>query len=446
MRHVIVLGCVAAFANPALAALDTDRRSAVVEAVERVSPAVVNVSTTQVIEQGSAPFPRFRDPFFDEFFRDFIEPRPQRFTRTSLGSGVIVRPDGHILTNQHVVLRASRITVTLADGREFEASLVGSDADSDLAVLKVDSTDPLPSVEMGTAGDLMIGEMVIAIGNPFGLSHTVTTGVVSATGRSLRSDEQVFQDLIQTDASINPGNSGGPLLNIRGAVIGVNTAIYQKAQGIGFAVPIDRARRVVDDLISYGAVRVDWGAAAGPHTGPGPSLRRFPACRCAGPWHRSRESRGSRRHPARGPDHRAERTANPERWSVGESRSRAPTRVPPDPVDSAGRQGAGRRRVDPSLPARADRRPGMAAARHPGAGARPSPRGRCRPTRWRRRSNRHSPGGCRRRRRGSSGAHRRAVPRRPHIRAARAARPALSPAGPEHLSRSHAPRRYVVAI
>jgi len=257
MRHALIIAVIW-LATVAGAAPDASRRSAIVEAVERVSPAVVNVSTTQVIERRVAPFPHFRDPFFDEFFRDFSEPRRQRFTRTSLGSGVLVRPDGHILTNQHVVLQASRITVTLADGREFDARLVGSDADSDLAVLKVDSDEPLPAVDMGTSSDLMIGETAIAIGNPFGLSHTVTTGVISATGRSLQAEEQVYDDLVQTDASINPGNSGGPLINIRGEVVGINTAIYQKAQGIGFAIPIDRARRVVSDLISYGEVQPAW--------------------------------------------------------------------------------------------------------------------------------------------------------------------------------------------
>jgi S1-C subfamily serine protease len=157
---------------------DPARRSAVVEAVERASPAVVNVSTEEVVEQRGSPFPFPHDPFFDEFFRDFADPRPRRFTRTSLGSGVIVADDGTIITNVHVVVRATRIHVTLADEREFEAHLVGSDADSDLAVLRVESDKPLPAVEMGISSDLMIGETVIAIGNPFGLSHTVTTGVV----------------------------------------------------------------------------------------------------------------------------------------------------------------------------------------------------------------------------------------------------------------------------
>jgi Do/DeqQ family serine protease len=241
-------------------AAETDplRRSLVVEAAERAGPAVVNVSTEEVVEQRGSPFPFPTDPFFDEFFRDFRESRPRRFTRTSLGSGVIVAADGTILTNLHVILRASRIHVTLADEREFDAKLVGADADSDLAVLRVEAGGSLPHVALGTSADLMIGETVIAIGNPFGLSHTVTSGVVSAVGRSLSEEDRTFTDLIQTDASINPGNSGGPLLNIRGELVGINTAIYGKAQGIGFAIPVDRVARVMKDLVSYGAVRQVW--------------------------------------------------------------------------------------------------------------------------------------------------------------------------------------------
>jgi serine protease Do len=239
-----------------LLAGDAMRRTPVVEAVEKVSPAVVNIWTEQAVESPAGPFGTLNDPFFEEFFRDFVEPR--RFTRTSLGSGVIIRPDGYVLTNQHVVLKANRIHVALVSGREFEATLVGAESDSDLAVLRIKAPGDLPHVELGTSDDLMIGETVIAIGNPFGLSHTVTTGVVSAVGRTLQQGDQTYYDFIQTDASINPGNSGGPLLNIRGALVGVNTAIYQKAQGIGFAVPVDRARRIVSDLIAYGAVRLPW--------------------------------------------------------------------------------------------------------------------------------------------------------------------------------------------
>ncbi len=243
---------------PARAEVDAIRKTPVVEAVQKVGPAVVNISAESVVTRQTSPFPAFRDPLFEDFFHDFFEPRVQRFKQTSLGSGVLIRPDGYILTNQHVILHGTKIKVTLADERDFEARLVGADSDSDLAVLKVDSPQPLPYVSMGNSDDLMIGETVIAIGNPFGLSHTVTTGVVSAIGRSLKAEDQTFYDFIQTDASINPGNSGGPLLDLTGDLVAINTAIYQKAQGIGFAIPINRARRVVADLISYGEVHVPW--------------------------------------------------------------------------------------------------------------------------------------------------------------------------------------------
>jgi len=254
---------IAALALPAVAAArgaesDPERRSLVVQAVEKASPAVVNVSTEQIVEQRGSPFPFPQDPFFEEFFRDFVDPRPRRFKTTSLGSGVIVAADGTIMTNVHVIQRASRIQVTLIDQREFDAKLVGADADADIAVLRIKAGGDLPHIPFGTSADLMIGETVIAIGNPFGLSHTVTTGVVSAVGRSLRDEDRTYTDFIQTDASINPGNSGGPLLNIKGELVGIDTAIYGKAQGIGFAIPVDRARRVMKDLVSYGEVRHAW--------------------------------------------------------------------------------------------------------------------------------------------------------------------------------------------
>src|SRR5438552_1210049 len=254
---------IAALALPAVAAArgaesDPERRSLVVQAVEKASPAVVNVSTEQIVEQRGSPFPFPQDPFFEEFFRDFVDPRPRRFKTTSLGSGVIVAADGTIMTNVHVIQRASRIHVTLLDQREFDAKLVGADADADIAVLRIKAGGDLPHIPFGTSADLMIGETVIAIGNPFGLSHTVTTGVVSAVGRSLRDEDRTYTDFIQTDASINPGNSGGPLLNIKGELVGIDTAIYGKAQGIGFAIPVDRARRVMKDLVSYGEVHHAW--------------------------------------------------------------------------------------------------------------------------------------------------------------------------------------------
>lgn len=229
-----------------------------VQAVEQASPAVVNISTEQVSERRGSPFPFPEDPAFEDFFGRFFDNRPRHFTSTSLGSGVLVAADGTILTNEHVVLRASKIHVTLVDGREIEARLLGADADSDIAVLQLKGGGTFPHIALGTSRDLLIGETVIAIGNPFGLSHTVTTGVVSALGRAVRGEEHTYTDFIQTDASINPGNSGGPLLNIKGELIGINTAIYGKAQGIGFAIPVDRARRVMRDLVSYGEVKRAW--------------------------------------------------------------------------------------------------------------------------------------------------------------------------------------------
>ncbi len=236
------------------------RRTPVVEVVERLSPAVVNISTDIYESRPANPFfGTQRDPFFDDFFNRFFGPQGERQQkRQSLGSGVLVDKKGHILTNHHVILRASEIHVTLVSGKEYKGELVGSDPGSDLAVVKIAIEEEIEPAGLSTSSDLLIGETVIAIGNPFGLSHTVTTGVISALNRSIQSGDQVFKDFIQTDASINPGNSGGPLLNIRGEVIGINTAIYSQAKGIGFAIPADRARRVVEDLITFGEVQAAW--------------------------------------------------------------------------------------------------------------------------------------------------------------------------------------------
>ncbi len=245
----------------AAAAEAGSRRTPVVEVVERLSPAVVNISTDIYEARPANPFFGMpRDPLFEEFFNRFFVPPPgeRRSRRQSLGSGVLIDREGHILTNHHVILRASEIHVTLVSGEEYTGELVGSDPASDLAVVKIGPEEPIEPAGLVTSADLMIGETVIAIGNPFGLSHTVTTGVISALNRSIQSGEQVYKDFIQTDASINPGNSGGPLLNIRGEVIGINTAIHSEAQGIGFAIPADRARRVVDDLITFGEVQAAW--------------------------------------------------------------------------------------------------------------------------------------------------------------------------------------------
>jgi len=240
---------------------ELNRETAVVKAVRDVSPAVVNISSAYEVRKRTSPFSGFGlNPLFDEFFRDFFDPRfERRQQNTSLGSGVIIDGQkGLILTNAHVIQKAGTINVVLQDEREFEARLVGADPDSDLAVLKIDSKDRLPAINMGSSEDLMIGETVIAIGNPFGFSHTVTTGVISAVNRSIRAQDRVYHDFIQIDASINPGNSGGPLLNINGDLIGINTAIYAKAQGIGFAIPIGKARKIISDLIQYGEVIQAW--------------------------------------------------------------------------------------------------------------------------------------------------------------------------------------------
>ncbi len=241
---------------------DNLRESAVVKAVRKASPAVVNISSAYETRTRPNPFSGFgfRNPLFEEFFKDFFDPGfEQRRQNTSLGSGVLIDGErGLILTNAHVIQRSGTITVVLEDRREFEARIVGADPDSDLAVLKIDSREKLPSIAMDQSDDLMIGETVIAIGNPFGFSHTVTTGVVSAVHRSIRADERVLHDFIQIDASINPGNSGGPLLNINGELVGINTAIYAKAQGIGFAIPISKAKKIVASLIQYGEVQPAW--------------------------------------------------------------------------------------------------------------------------------------------------------------------------------------------
>ena len=254
--------CVSGLIFPGLGlAHELNRETAVVKAVRAVSPAVVNISSAYEVRKRSSPFSGYgMNPFFEEFFRDFYDPRfERRQQHTSLGSGVIIDgTKGLILTNAHVIQKTGTIKVILENELEFEARIVGADPDSDLAVLKIDAANRLPAIKMGSSNDLMIGETVIAIGNPFGFSHTVTTGVISAINRSIRAEDRVYHDFIQIDASINPGNSGGPLLNINGDLIGINTAIYAKAQGIGFAIPISKARKIISDLIQYGEVKQAW--------------------------------------------------------------------------------------------------------------------------------------------------------------------------------------------
>ena len=212
------------------------------DVAEQTVPAVTNISSRQVVRRRRSPFGN--DPFFRYFFGD--TPGFSRYReQPSLGSGVIVRPDGYVLTNAHVVGPNSRgITVTLADEREFEAELVGRDESTDIALLRVDAGD-LPTVPWGDSSTLRIAEWVLAVGNPFQLSQTVTLGIVSAVGRDNLGVAR-YEDFIQTDAAINPGNSGGALINARGQLVGINTAIFSDSggyQGVGFAVPSNLARR-----------------------------------------------------------------------------------------------------------------------------------------------------------------------------------------------------------
>jgi len=218
-------------------------RDPVVIAVQKVLPSVVNISTERIVER------QFNDPF-DELFRQFFgQPRgPQRQGVQSLGSGAIVDEDGWIVTNWHVVRRATKITVVLADGTKFDAQYVSGDENNDLALLKIEPKKPMPYVEIGDDSQPLLGETVMAIGDPFGLEHTVTRGVISARNRSYDNGDARFDDILQTDAAINPGNSGGPLIDTRGRLVGINMAILSQAQGIGFAIP---AKRVANLLAAW---------------------------------------------------------------------------------------------------------------------------------------------------------------------------------------------------
>jgi len=235
------------------------RRTPVVRVVERVAPSVVNISTQQIVQRRVSPFGGFGNDLFGSFFKDFLAPEfIQRFKLKTLGSGIVFDNGRKILTNAHVIEGAQTISIFTNRGKRLMATLVGEDKVTDIAVLHLKGNVPLPPIHLGTSSDLMIGETVIAIGNPFGLSNTVTVGVVSSLHRTLNGDGRIYKNLIQTDASINPGNSGGPLLNILGQVIGINTAIYTKAQGIGFAIPIDWAKKTSQAILTYGRVPPVW--------------------------------------------------------------------------------------------------------------------------------------------------------------------------------------------
>ena len=231
------------------------------EVVSAVKPSVVNIASVKTVKAAEKQAPFFNEPFFKRFFGDEFRnyDKPREHKRSGLGSGVIVDKKGYILTNNHVIRGADEIKVTLADKREFKGTVIGTDQKTDLAVIKIDS-DNLPVLQLGDSDNLKIGETVFAIGNPFGLSQTVTTGIVSATGRANVGIAD-YEDFIQTDAAINPGNSGGALVNIRGELIGINTAIFSTSggyQGIGFAIPSAMAKAVMESLINKGKVVRGW--------------------------------------------------------------------------------------------------------------------------------------------------------------------------------------------
>ncbi len=227
------------------------------DAVDKAAPAVVNINTAKVVTERRISL--FDDPVFRHFFGDQLRTVPRKRLETSLGSGVIVSRDGYILTNNHVIDGADEIQISLHDGRISKAQLIGNDPETDLALLKMDMDD-LPSITFGHSSPLRVGDVVLAIGNPFGVGQTVTMGIISATNRNqLGISNQ--ENFIQTDAAINPGNSGGALINADGHLIGINTAIFSKtgaSHGIGFAIPVATAQHVMEQLIEHGKVQRGW--------------------------------------------------------------------------------------------------------------------------------------------------------------------------------------------
>lgn len=251
IRSLAIVVCALVLLLPVPCRASDPRETPVVRAVKAISPAVVNIRTLRKVPEN--PFEFFG---LNRFFN--VQPMPNRREVRSLGTGVIIDPRGYVVTNAHVILGGNEVLVALADGREVRAEVIGADQRRDLAVIRLPEERDYPTAPLGDSRDVRIGETVIAIGNPFGLSHTVTTGVLSAVGRVIEAENHSFESFLQTDAAINPGNSGGPLVNVLGEVIGINTAIHGRAQGIGFAIPINDARRVLDDLIQYGQVQEPW--------------------------------------------------------------------------------------------------------------------------------------------------------------------------------------------
>ncbi|WP_034631275.1 S1C family serine protease [Desulfotruncus alcoholivorax] len=228
----------------------------IADIVKNSGPAVVKISVEKQVGGNNYIDPLWNDPFFRNFFG--IPERQQPRTESGLGSGFIISKDGYILTNEHVIDGADKIMVTVqGDQKDYQAKLIGADYDLDLAILKIDKKGDIPYLKLGDSEKIEVGNWVIAIGNPFGFDHTVTVGVISAKGRPVPVEGRYYKNLLQTDAAINPGNSGGPLLNLKGEVIGINTAVAQ-AQGIGFAIPTSTVKDVRNELMQKGKVIRPW--------------------------------------------------------------------------------------------------------------------------------------------------------------------------------------------
>lgn len=258
---ILTLALILVSAGSSFAAF-ANRDNPIIPIVKRASVAVVNIDVEKTAKRSISPFPFDDDPFFKRFFGDSFKDFTKSVPMKGRGSGFIVTKDGQILTNNHVVDGVDKITVSLqlADGdkKTYPAKIVGNDPTYDLAVIKIEPDETLPVLELGDSDAVEVGEYVVAIGNPYGFEHTVTAGVISAKNRSVHAQDVNFDDFLQTDAAINPGNSGGPLLDMDGKVIGINTAIIPYAQGMGFAIPVNKAKEIMSDLVSYGRVKRGW--------------------------------------------------------------------------------------------------------------------------------------------------------------------------------------------
>ena len=258
---IITLALILVCSGSAFAS-SVNQSNPIVSIVKNASVAVVNIDVEKTARRSVSPFPFDDDPFFKHFFGDQFKEFTRSVPMKGRGSGFIVTKDGQILTNNHVVDGVDKITVSvlLSDGNKktYPAKVLGNDPTYDIAVIKIEPDENLPVLELGDSDAIEVGEWVVAIGNPYGFEHTVTAGVISAKNRSIHTQDVNFDDFLQTDAAINPGNSGGPLLNMEGKVIGINTAIIPYAQGLGFAIPVNRAKEITSDLVSFGRVKRGW--------------------------------------------------------------------------------------------------------------------------------------------------------------------------------------------